>query len=55
MLGELIPKYTNNLSRTLQHISMLAAEGQEVGAMTVTTIKSIRSDEQFDHFWEVIT
>ncbi len=54
MLGELVLKHTDNLSRTFQHVSMLTAEGQEVAAMTVATLNSIRSDERFDQFWEVV-
>jgi len=54
MLGELILKHTDNLSRTLQHVSMSAAEGQQVASMTIATLKSMRSDEQFDLFWELV-
>ena len=52
MLGELVLKHTDNLSRTLQHVSMSAAEGQQIAAMTVATLNSMRSDDQFDHFWD---
>ena len=51
MLGELILRHTDNLSRTLQHKSLSAAEGQEIAQMTIQTIKSIRSDESSDLFW----
>ena len=54
MLGELILKHSDNLSRTLQHISILAAEGQQVASMTIITLKSMRSDEQFDLFWDLV-
>ena len=50
MLGELVLKHTDNLSRTLQHMSMSAAEGQHVTSMTVATLNSMRSDDQFDLF-----
>ena len=49
MLGEL----PNNLSRTLQHASMSAAEGQQITAMIVFTLNSMRSDDQFDFFWDL--
>lgn len=55
MLGELVLTHTDNLSKTLQHTSMSAAEGQQVTAMTVATLNSVRSDERFDQFWEVVT
>ena len=54
MLSELIRKYTDHLSRTLQHVSMSAAEGQKVTLMTVATLTFMRSDEQFDHFWDMV-
>ncbi len=53
-LGELILRHTDNLSRTLQHKSLSAAEGQQVAAMAIETIKSLRSDESFDLFWEKV-
>ena len=58
MLDKLVLKHTDNLSRTLQHVSMSAAEGQQVtsmtvatlNSMTVATLNSMRSDDQFDLF-----
>ena len=54
LLGELVLRHTDNLSRTLQHVSMSAAEGQKVAVMTVTILKSIRNDASFDQLWEVV-
>ena len=54
MLGELVLNHTDNLSRTLQHMSMSAAEGQYVTSMTVATLNSMRSDDQFDLFWDLV-
>ena len=55
LLGELILRHTDNLSRTLQNKSMSAAEGQQVAQMTTQTFKSLHSDESFDLFWEKVT
>ena len=33
---------------------MSAAEGQKVAAMTVKTLKSLRTDESFQAFWELV-
>ena len=52
MLAEMILKHADNLSRTLQHKSMSAGEGQQVAAMTASTLKSVQNDESFDLFWE---
>ena len=54
-LGLLILRHTDNLSRTMQTADMSAAEGQDVTAMTVSTLKSIRNDASFDLFWKKIT
>ena len=54
-LGVLLLKHSDNLSKTLQHTFMLATEGQSVSAMSVSTLKLIRSDEQFEAFWALVT
>ena len=51
ILGEMILRHADNLSSTLQHKSMSAAEGQQVALMTVQTVNSIRTEESFDLFW----
>lgn len=45
VLGEVILRHCDNLSCTLQKTDISAAEGQEVAALTVKTLISIRSDE----------
>lgn len=52
MLGELILRHSDNLSSTLQHKSISAAEGQRVASMTIQTFRSIRNDESYDLFWK---
>ena len=54
MLAELVLKHTDNLSKTLQKVSMSAAEGQQVASMTVATMTSMRSDDQFNDFWHLV-
>ena len=54
-LGELVLKHSDNLSKTLQSTAMSAAEGQKIAAMTVGTLQSIRSDDKFELFWEVVS
>lgn len=54
LLGEMIFKHADNLSSTLQHKSMSAAEGQQVALMTVETLKRIRTDALFDSFWSKV-
>ncbi len=51
ILGELLLKHADNLSRTLQNKSMSAAEGQQIALMTIETLKRIRNDSSFDLFW----
>ena len=33
----------------------MSASGQSLSAMTVATLKLMRSDEQFDMFWALVT
>ena len=54
-LGELILKHTDNLSKTLQHKTISAAEGQECASLTLRTLQSVRSDDMFDLFWKKVT
>lgn len=51
-LGELLLRHCDNLSYTLQKTDISAAQGQEVADLTLKTIKSLRSDENFQLFWE---
>ncbi len=53
-LGHLILKHRDNLSRALQKSDISASEGQEVASMTLKVLKSIRSDDMFNLFWEEI-
>ena len=47
MLAELVLKHTDNLSRTLQHVSMSAAKGQQIAAMTVAHCAVMTSSTTF--------
>ena len=55
MLSEMILRHADNLSRTLQHKSLSAEEGQQVAQMTVDTITSLRNDDAFDLMWEKVS
>ena len=48
-----ILKITDNLSRTLQKKSMSAAEGQSVAELTIKTLKSMRTDANFNAFFSL--
>ena len=41
MLSELILKHADNLSSTVQHKHLSAAEGQKIAMMTVQTMESL--------------
>ena len=51
---ERILKVTDNLSKTLQHQSLSAAQAQDIVELTVKTLKGIRTDEAFEHFFQVV-
>ena len=55
VLGEMILRRSDNLSKTLQGTRVSAAEGQEVARMTVQTLKSVRTAEKFTMFWAKVT
>ena len=50
-LGQLVLRHSDNLSRTLQKADISAAEGQDVTAMTVTVLQSLRTADKFDLFF----
>lgn len=54
-LGELLLIHRDNLSKTLQSSSMLAAEGQKKADMTICTLQSIGSNENFLLFWKSVS
>ena len=54
-LGLLILRHTDNLSKAMQRADMSAAEGQDITAMTVTTLKSLRNNASFDLYWKKTT
>ena len=47
MLGEMLLRQSDNLSRALQASYMSAAQGQSVASMTVKTLHKLREDDQF--------
>ncbi len=50
VLGEMILRHSDNLSKTLQHKATSAAEGQVIAKMVIETIAKVRTE--FDLFWE---
>lgn len=54
VLGERLPQHTDNLSKTLQALSLTASEGQQVADLTHQTLCRIRTTEAFDLFWEKV-
>ena len=51
-LGEKVICLADNLSKSLQHKKMSAAQGQALAALTIETFKAMRSDEKFSGFWK---
>ena len=47
LLGELILKHSDNLSKTLQSPKLSASEGQRIATMIVKTLQSLRTDSNF--------
>ena len=53
-LAHLILSHTGNLSQTLQGTMMTAVDYQVVSRACVTTLKSIRSENKFNLFWNKV-
>ena len=52
-LGELILSHSDNLSKTLQTPNLSAVQGQDCARMTVKVLEMLRSQENFDLFWDL--
>ena len=53
-LAHLILSHTGNLSQTLQGTMITAVDAQVVSRACVTTLKSIRSENKFNLFWNKV-
>ena len=53
-LGRKCLSMVDNLSRALQSATMSACEGQGIVRRTVQSLQSIRTDENFDLFWQYL-
>ena len=53
-LGYLLFSHTDNLSRALQGTRICATEGHRLAKLTVTVLKKIRNDSNFDDFWQTV-
>ena len=51
VLGEKLLRHYDNLSKTLQHNQISAAEGQQLAQMTVRTLKTLCNEQAYDLFW----
>lgn len=51
-LGQRVFSHTDNLSATLQKVSLSATNAKEIANLTVQALKNIRSDECFKSFYE---
>ena len=50
VLGEMILRHTDNLSRALQDKVISAAEGQQTANMVIQTLQKLRQDGEYDLF-----
>ena len=54
-LSQTILRQTDNLSKTLQHSHISAAQGQKLASLVVKTLSKDRNTEMFDNFWKHTT
>ena len=55
LLGALLLSHSDNLSKSLQHKSMSAAEGQQVARLTLEVLKKLRTSDNFQLFFAKVT
>ena len=53
-LSKKILKITDNVSRALQSRSLSAAEGQEMATLSVKTLQRMRTEEDFNLFYQLV-
>ena len=53
-LSEMILRHTDKLSQTLQQPMLSSVEGHEVAMLTVKTLEGLRTDDNFDLFWQKV-
>jgi hypothetical protein len=54
-LGKLILSDSDNLSKTLQSPTLSAVKGQDCANLTVKVLEKLRSEENFNLFWENVS
>lgn len=54
LLGSLLLRHGDNLSKTLQHETMSSAQGQHIAKLTVDVLKSLREADKFALFYEKV-
>ena len=54
-LEELILSHSDNLSKTLQSSTLSAVQGQDCANLTIKVLEKLRSEENFDLFWENVS
>ena len=53
-LANLLLRHSDNLSKSLQKGDISASEGQDMARMVVSTLKSLRNEDQFMMFWNKV-
>ena len=54
LLSELILRHTDKLSKTMQNPELSSVEGHEIAMLTMATLQDVRSDRDFNLFWEKV-
>ena len=53
-LGEKVLSLADNLSKSLQHQNLSAAQGQAMASLTLQSLRDLRTDEVFSSFWKMM-
>ena len=50
-LGNLVLRHSDNLSKTIQKLTLSAGDCQSLASLSIKTMQKLRSDDSFDLFW----
>ena len=50
-LGNLVLRHSDNLSKTIQKLTLSAGDCQSLASLPIKTMQKLRSDDSFDLFW----
>ena len=54
LLSELLLRHTDKMSKIQQNLELSSVEGHDIAMLTMATLQNVRSDRDFNLFWEKV-